>query len=39
MIEIALCSEAEGEVINIGSGEEWSIADTVKNISDICGVK
>ena len=30
MIEIALCSEAEGEVINISSGEEWSIADTIK---------
>ena len=36
MIEIALCPEAEGEVVNIGSGEEWSIAETVKSISDIC---
>ncbi len=39
MIEIALCAAAEGEVVNIGSGKEWSIADTVKSISDICGVE
>ena len=35
MIEIALCPKAEGEVINIGSGEEWSIGETVEKISKI----
>ena len=34
MIEIAICPEAEGEVINIGSGKEWSIGETVKNLKN-----
>ena len=39
MIKIALCPEAEGEVINIGSGEEWSIGQTVEKIAKILDVE
>jgi NAD dependent epimerase/dehydratase len=38
LLELALCSSANGEVVNIGSGEEWSIAQTVDALSDITGV-
>ncbi len=38
MIEIAICPEAEGEVINIGSGKEWSIGETVEKISKILNI-
>lgn len=37
MLALALCPEAEGEVINIGSGEEWSIAQTVEMLMKITG--
>jgi NAD dependent epimerase/dehydratase len=37
MLALALCPEAEGEVVNIGSGEEWSIAQTVKMLLKITG--
>ena len=32
---LALCEKANGEVVNIGSGEEWSIEETIQIISDI----
>lgn len=35
MIALALCEAAEGEVVNIGTGEEWSIAQTVDMLKDI----
>lgn len=37
MIALALCPQAEGQVVNIGSGEEWSIAQTVEMLCDIIG--
>jgi NAD dependent epimerase/dehydratase len=37
MLALALCKEAEGEVVNIGSGEEWSIARTVEMLCEIVG--
>ncbi|WP_340117722.1 GDP-mannose 4,6-dehydratase [Pelagibius sp. 7325] len=37
MIALALCSEAEGEVVNIGSGQEWSIRQTVDMLCEIVG--
>jgi NAD dependent epimerase/dehydratase len=37
MLALALCPEAEGEVVNIGSGEEWSIARTAELLCDISG--
>ena len=37
MIALALCKDAEGEVVNIGSGEEWSIARTVEMLCEIIG--
>jgi NAD dependent epimerase/dehydratase len=35
MLALALCSDAEGQVVNIGSGEEWSIKQTVELLCDI----
>ena len=35
MIALALCDAAEGEVVNIGTGEEWSIGQTVEILKDI----
>ena len=35
MIALALCKAAEGEVVNIGTGEEWSISQTVDMLKDI----
>ena len=35
MMALALCKAAEGEVVNIGSGEEWSIAETAGILMDI----
>jgi len=35
MIALALCPEAEGEVVNIGSGKEWSIEKTVTMLMEI----
>lgn len=37
MLALALCPEAEGEVVNIGSGQEWSIAKTVELLCEIVG--
>lgn len=37
MIALALCSEAEGRVVNIGSGEEWSIEQTAKMLMEVTG--
>lgn len=37
MLALALCKEAEGQVVNIGSGEEWSIAQTVDMLCEIVG--
>lgn len=37
MIALAQCSQANGEVVNIGTGEEWSIHDTVIMLSEIIG--
>ncbi|MBL08915.1 MAG: NAD-dependent dehydratase [Acidiferrobacteraceae bacterium] len=37
MLALALCAEAEGKVINIGSGKEWSIAETAKMLCKISG--
>ena len=31
MISLACCEKAEGEVVNIGSGTEWSIEETFKS--------
>ena len=37
MIALAMCQDAEGEVVNIGSGEEWSIEATAKLLMDVTG--
>ena len=37
MLALALCPKAEGQVVNIGSGEEWSIAETVDMLCQISG--
>lgn len=37
MLALALTKAAEGEVVNIGSGEEWSIARTVELLCEIVG--
>lgn len=37
MLALGLCKRAEGQVVNIGSGEEWSIAQTVEMLCDITG--
>jgi len=37
MIALALCAEAEGRVVNIGSGEEWSIEQTAKLLMEVAG--
>ncbi|MFN4310063.1 MAG: GDP-mannose 4,6-dehydratase [Ferrovibrio sp.] len=39
MLALALCKEAEGQVVNIGSGEEWSIGRTVELLCEIAGRK
>jgi nucleoside-diphosphate-sugar epimerase len=38
-IALALCPEAEGETVNIGTGEEWSIEQTAKLLMEITGRK
>jgi NAD dependent epimerase/dehydratase len=35
MLALGLCREAEGQVVNIGSGEEWSIKQTAELLCDI----
>ena len=37
MIALALCKAAEGEVVNIGTGEEWSIETTARMLMEITG--
>jgi NAD dependent epimerase/dehydratase len=37
MLALALCREAEGLTVNIGSGEEWSIQQTVEMLMEITG--
>jgi NAD dependent epimerase/dehydratase len=37
MIALALCAAAEGEVVNIGTGEEWSIETTARMLMEITG--
>lgn len=37
MHALALCEAAEGCVVNIGSGEEWSILQTARLLMDIVG--
>ena len=37
MISLACCEKAEGEVVNIGSGTEWSIEETFKKLCKISG--
>lgn len=35
MLALALCREAEGQVVNIGSGTEWSIKQTVELLCEV----
>ena len=35
MLALATCKAAEGEVVNIGTGEEWSIAQTAQLLMEI----
>ncbi|PIP92421.1 MAG: NAD-dependent dehydratase [Bdellovibrio sp. CG12_big_fil_rev_8_21_14_0_65_39_13] len=37
MLSLALCGAAEGRTVNIGTGEEWSIAETAKLLMQITG--
>ncbi len=37
MVELALCAAAEGQVVNIGSGEEWSIEQTARLLMEVTG--
>ena len=37
MLALAISRGAEGEIINIGTGKEWSIAQTVEILLEICG--
>jgi len=37
MLALGLCGDAEGQVVNIGSGEEWSIAKTTELLCEISG--
>jgi NAD dependent epimerase/dehydratase len=37
LVALALCREAEGQVVNIGSGEEWSIQQIVDLLCEIVG--
>jgi NAD dependent epimerase/dehydratase len=39
MIELALSKDIDGEVVNIGSGTEWSIGQTLEIICDLMGKK
>jgi len=39
MLALAMCSDAEGRVVNIGSGQEWSIAETAELLIGIAGRK
>ena len=37
MIALALCPEAEGKVVNIGAGQEWSIEQTARLLMETTG--
>jgi len=37
MLALALCPAAEGQVVNIGSGEEWSIEQTAELLMQLTG--
>jgi NAD dependent epimerase/dehydratase len=37
MLALGLCADAQGQVVNIGSGEEWSIQQVVDMLSEIVG--
>lgn len=37
MLALVLCPDAEGQVVNIGSGDEWSISETVNMLCEIAG--
>lgn len=37
LIALAACKSAEGQTVNIGSGEEWSIGTTARLLMEICG--
>lgn len=37
MIALSQCPQAEGKTVNIGSGEEWSIKETVEMLCEIVG--
>jgi NAD dependent epimerase/dehydratase len=37
MMSLALCRQAEGKVVNIGSGQEWSVQQVVDLLSEIVG--
>ena len=39
MLALGLCDAAAGRVVNIGSGEEWSIAETFDLLCEIVGHK
>ncbi len=39
MLALAVCREAEGEVVNIGSGQESSIAQVVEMLAELTGRK
>lgn len=36
LIALAACPDAEGQVVNIGSGEEWSIEQIAKKLMEAC---
>tara|TARA_B100001750_G_scaffold246418_1_gene268656 strand:+ start:4767 stop:5765 length:999 start_codon:yes stop_codon:yes gene_type:complete len=36
MIALAICREALGEEVNIGSGENWSIQEIINFVSEVC---
>ena len=37
LTNVALCSNAEGQVVNIGTGKEWSIKETAEMLCTISG--
>ena len=37
LMALAACADAEGQVVNIGSGEEWSIGQIAKMLMEACG--
>ncbi|WP_119166699.1 GDP-mannose 4,6-dehydratase [Algihabitans albus] len=39
LLALAGCADAEGETVNLGTGEEWSIAEAVDLLSDIAGYR